>query len=43
MQAWEQKLIKNEEDLLSVAKKPERRERSEVRTAGGFGGEGAVR
>ena len=37
-QAWEQKLIKNEEDLQSIAKKPKRRERSEVRTAGGLGG-----
>ena len=37
-QPWEQKLIKNEEDLLSVAKKPKRREQSEGRTAGGLGG-----
>ena len=30
--------MKNEEDLLSVAKKPKQRERSKVRAAGGLGG-----
>ena len=37
VQAWEQKLIKNEEELLNIAKKPERREQSEVRTDGWLG------